>query len=127
MPGPHDPPDVKSLIDSLFETIDTHGRDALQRWLELQKVYLEAHREFVEKELSKDNEALKHFTRLMIQACMQANEISREQRTRLNEVHGAVVAAHLQILDQLQHSLSREKGKGKDQGSRSKRQSSKGV
>jgi hypothetical protein len=104
------PPDFKKLLDDLFKDATSKNREALKEFLDLQKVVVEDYGKYVEDELAKDNEVLKHLVGILRDQALVVIRASRTHRTNVRAIHGRLVDAHLKFIDHLKDKLDEQVG-----------------
>jgi hypothetical protein len=108
MPDRPDASAVKDILDELIGEFDKRTRDSLKEFLDLQRVIVEDYGKYVEDELARDNEILKHFTRLLVEQSALAVKTSRTHRTNVREMHSRLIDAHLKFIDHLKGQLTND-------------------
>jgi hypothetical protein len=98
---------VKELLESTFAEMSGKNRDAVEKYVELEKRLLEQYQKYIAEELSSNNEVLQNFTKMMMACCMQVMAFQRDNRSRFLELQRSISDAHLKFLDQVKDSLSR--------------------
>jgi hypothetical protein len=113
--------DLRDMIDRLLADLDAKNRDALDKFLDLEKSLVKEHQRFVFTELSNDNETLKNFARLLMASWTQVLAFQRDHRERVRDIYGALTDGHLKFIELLQSHLKKEprprpRGKAPKQG-----------
>ena len=100
--------DFVDLIKHLLADLDAKNRAALAKYLDFEKSLVEEHQRFVYAELSKDNETLKNFARMMMAASAQALAFQREHRAQVRDIYAALSDGHLKFIDLLKSHLTQD-------------------
>ena len=96
---------IKDILEELLGEFDTRTRETLTEYLDLQRVIVEDYGKFVDDELARDNEILKHFARLLVEQSAIAIKTSRTHRTHVREMHSRIVDAQLKFIDHLKEQV----------------------
>jgi hypothetical protein len=98
---------VKELIDNFFADLSDKNRNAIEQYVELEKVLVEQYQRYINDELSSNNEVLQNFTKMMMGCCMQVLTFERDSRSRFLELQLSLADTHLKFLDMVKGSVSR--------------------
>lgn len=95
----------EKVFERLLAELKGHSQGTLGQYIELEKRSIEEYRKYVESELSRQDQALQSFTKMVMASWLELMTFHRENRSRLMKVHDSLANARLQLLEQLKDSL----------------------